>query len=406
MLRKAAAVLCATLAIGAAPARNRLPQVGSFQLHVTPGPLISGTRILVEASGVQGTFTLSVLGPGSVRGHTYYAPPVQHETSALLVGSAPGSVGYARVRIAPAPQPRRPLIAVASYDDGVALHDARTFALIGYAGIGGPAGDVAFTARGDIVAADTDGNTLTILRRSPWSAQRIAGVPEGNEVAIDPRSGSIFVSNRDAGPTGALTRVTPSGIVSLVRTGNTAEGLSIDQTRALVYVGNVNEPSVAVVDARTMRLLRKLPSVDRTFGIALDARRQRLYVVSNASPGMNNHGGYVAEIDAASRPRILKRSAYLTFPLGIALDEPRRRLFVTDEAKDAVYVLSAQTLAQQSAPIATCGTPWRPHIAHGLLYVPCAHDNTVDVFDLATLRRIRGAPFRTGGFPLSVAVWP
>ncbi len=96
----------------------------------------------------------------------------------------------------------------------------------------------------------------------------------------------------------------------------------------------------------------------------------------------------------------------MTFPLGIAFEDKRSRLFVTDESADTVYVLDARTLARIHTPLKTCRTPWRPRIAGDRLYVPCARANAVDVFDLATLRRVKGAPFATGGFPLSVALWP
>jgi DNA-binding beta-propeller fold protein YncE len=96
----------------------------------------------------------------------------------------------------------------------------------------------------------------------------------------------------------------------------------------------------------------------------------------------------------------------MKFPLGIALDERRGRLFVTDESTSEVYVLSARNLRTLHAPLQTCSTPWRPRVAAGRLYVPCARANSVDVFELRTLRRVAGAPFATGGFPLSVALWP
>lgn len=391
----------------ATPAHRGTRKTGSFALQAGSGPYIGGSRILVDATGIQGAFSISLLGPGTVEGHEYVAPLVTSPQTATLIGAARGALAYSTIRIVPPPPNGQPLIAVATYDSGIALHDPKTFALIGYAAIGGPPGDVAFEKDGSILSADTDGDVLTFIKRDPWTLERIRGVPEANEIAVDDRTGNIFVSNRDAGPTGALTRVTPDGAVRLVPTGNTAEGLTIDEKREVVYVGNVNERSVAAVDARTMHVLRKLPSVDRTFGIALDPRTRRLYAVSNSSPGMNSHGGYVAEINAGSaHPRIVRRSGYFTFPLGIVLDAPRGRLLVTDEASDVVYVLNSTTLAQAREPLQTCRTPWRPHIADGKLFVPCARDDKVDVFDLATLHRAAGAPFATGGFPLSVATWP
>jgi hypothetical protein len=72
-----------------------------------------------------------------------------------------------------------------------------------------------------------------------------------------------------------------------------------------------------------------------------------------------------------------------------------------------VDVLDARTLRRSHAPLHTCTTPWKPALDAQTqrLYIPCAGANAVDVFDTTTLRRIRGAPFRTGSYPLAVALW-
>lgn len=378
---------------------------GSFSLSVQAGPYISDSRIPIQEQGASGPYRLALVGLGRIEGDEYVAPAITTEQRATIIGSLRGAVAIAHLRIVPAPAPSRPLLAVATYDDGIALHDPRTFKLIGYLETGGAASDVAFTRGGDLLVPDTDGTTLTRVTRRPWSLQRIAGVDEGNEVLVAP-DGTAFISDRDRAGAGALTRVGSTDDVRAVATGMTAEGLSFDAVRHLVYVGNVNSGNVAVVDARSMRVLRTIRSVERTFGIAFGATSQRLFVVSNTSPGMNGRGGSVAAIDTrAAHPHVVARSAALVFPIGIALDAARGRVFVTDEAANVVDVLSTRTLHAIHAPLRTCKTPWRPAIVRTRLYIPCAQANRVDVFDLATLRRVPGAPFATGGFPLHVAVW-
>jgi DNA-binding beta-propeller fold protein YncE len=401
--------LCAALAaialLGTA-ARRHVAYTGSFKIAISGGPFISGSRIGISASGVDGPVSFTVLGPGSVTGDAYVAPLVSSTTSAALIGSARGAVALQRVEIVPAPSAHRPLLAVATYNSGIALHDPRSFRLIGYLPIGGAPSDVAFDSRGEIFAPDTDGDILAAVSRRPWNMRVVRGVALGNEVAVDPANDDVFVSNRDIGGIGALTRITRSGSVARVKTGDSSEGLAIDSRRGVVYVGNVNGPSISTVDVKTMRVIRTIPSVERTFGIALDAKMQRLFVVSNTSPGMHSRGGFVAAIDLRARtPRVTLRSAYMVFPVGTDLDSTHGRLFVTDEAKNAVYVLSAKTLRAVHAPLQTCDTPWRPRVAQGRLFVPCANADKVDVFDLRTLHRVNGAPFTTGGYPLSVALW-
>ncbi len=400
------AAAAALALLGTAPHRHG-HSTGSFKIDVPGGPYVSGSRLSVSASGIEGRVFFSVLGAGEMDGGAFVAPTVSRRTTTTLIASAHGAIALQNVDVVPPPAAKAPLLAVATYRNGIALHDPRSFRLIGYAPIGGSPGDVAFDAHGGIVAPDTDGDAMAAIERDPWNLRLTRGVPLGNEVAVDAVTGNVFVSNRDAGGYGALTRVTPQGAVTRVKTGDTAEGLAIDAARGIVYVGNVNDDSVAVVDERSMQVLRKIPSVPRTFGIALDTKAQRLFVVSNTSASMPQRSGYVAAIDLKRTiPRIVMRSASMVFPIGTVLDERSGRLFVTDEVKNAVYVLSAKTLHNVHAPLLTCGTPWRPRIAGGRLYVPCANADSVDVFDLRTLRRVAGAPFKTGGFPLSVALWP
>lgn len=401
----ALAAAAALMLLGTAP-RRHLAYTGTFKIEVPAGPFISGSRLSLSAAGVQGAVSYSVLGKGRIDGSDYVAPIVTHPATATLIAGARGAVAVRRIEIVPAPRADQPLVAVATYRDGIALHDPRTFRLIGFVPIGGAPGDVAFGPAGSMFAPDTDNDVLTAILRSPWSIRALRGVMLGNEVAVDNASGAVFVSNRDAGGFGALTRISPQGEVTRVKTGAISEGLAIDSARGLAYVGDVNLRSVAQVDARTMRVIRTIPSVARTFGIALDAKGNRLFVVSNTSPSMPSHGGYVAAIDLRSRaPHVIMRSARMVFPLGIALDQRQSRIFVTDEAASVVYVLSAKTLEPIHAPLRTCDTPWRPRVASGRLYVPCASADKVDVFDVRSLRRVHGAPFATGGYPLSVDVW-
>ena len=399
----AAAALAALLLAGAAPRHTTPHARGSFKLTVPSGPLISGSRIAVGASGIAAPFSLAIVGPGNLEGHDFLAPQVDAATSTTLIAAARHAVAFSTLHIVPPPAPRRGLIAVASYDSGIALHDPKTFALLGYAPIGGAPGDVAFDAAGGIYAPATDGATLARIARDPWHPAQIAGVPLGNEVQIDARTGDAFVTNRDVDGSGALTRITAGGRVTMVKTGDTAEGLALDG-RGLAYVGNVNDNSIAVVDTKTMRVVRRLKSVPRTFGIALDDERHRLFVVSNMSQSMPGEGGRVAVIDLRSG-RIASQSARFAFPLGVAYDRAHGRVIVTDEGNDTLQILDATTLRRAHPPLRTCRTPWRPHIDGGRLYVPCARANRVDVFDLRTLHRVSGAPFATGGFPLGVAVW-
>ena len=337
-----------------------------------------------------------------MQGGSFTLPVVDRPQVTTLVAASADAFATAQLRLVPPPAPSQPVIAVATYYGGIALHDAHTFKLLGLVATGGAPGDVAFGPGGSIYAPLTGGDTLVDITRNPWTVSQTPNVPFGNEI-VAARDGSVYVSNRDVRGKGAVTRVS-AGTVQRVETGVTAEGLALDENAHRLYVGNVNDDSIAEIDTRTFTLLRKIHAVPRIFGIALDAAHDRLFAVSNQDGQMRKGGGYVAAIDLRSA-RQTARSGDFPFPLAAAFDAGTNRLFVTDEDTGNVYVLDGRTLKPRSPPVHTCDVPWRPHFqpARHLLYVPCTRANTLIVIDTRSMRQVPGSPFPTGRYPLGVA---
>lgn len=401
-----AALALALVGLIAAAARDSAAERATGAIALAGWAYLPGSSVRVGVDGFGPPFGIAVVGSVTAGAGMLRVPE----------GAAPGenfvvagnAVGLAArfLNVAAPPSGNQPLLAVASYEDGIALHDASSFAPLGLLATGGSPSDVAVDTAGRIVATDTQGDALAVAALAPWRPSRIGGVPVGDELAVDSATGAIFATNRDVDGTGALTRVARDGTVERVKTGLTAEGLAIDARRGLVYVANVNDGTVAIVDAETMRVVRRFPAVARVFSLALSADGTRLYAVSNQSAGspFAAPGRVVAIALDRAVPRVVARSANLTFPIGIALDPASQRLFVTDEEDDTVDVLDARTLRPAAAPLSTCRTPWKPALDRGRLYVPCARADAVDAYDARTLHRLRGAPFATAGYPLAVAV--
>lgn len=402
-------LVAASFVMAGAAARPPSARVATGRIAVTGWPYYPGSVIPLRVSGFAPPYHVSLLGPGRLAsGEVYQTANADSPTTALLVVGNRIGLAATTLHIAPPPAADRAMAIVASYDDGLVFHDARTYKLLGLLAIGGAPAAVAVASSGTIAAPDTDGTSLTRISLAPWNVAGIAGVLTGDDVGIDEASGAIFVTNREADGSGALTRVGKDGSVARTVTGTTAEGLAIDQRRGIVYVANTNDGTVAAVDARTMRVLRRFHAVDRVFSLALDSDGSTLYAVSNQSAGsFLGAPGSVVAFAVRPRERIVARSVALNFPLGIALDAATHRIFVTEEGLAEVDVLDARTLRRERAPLHTCTTPWKPtlDVRTRRLYVPCAGANAVDVFDAKTLRRISRAPFRTGSYPLSVAVW-
>lgn len=365
--------------------------------------LLPGSRMNLRFASGAIPAAASALGAGAIVEGAYVVPLGTPPSRALLVGAGSGALAARSLRVVS--PPHGTVIAVASYDDGIVFHDARSFAPLGTLATSGSPSDVA-TLHAAILTTDTDGTQLTAATLAPWDVRRIDGVPLGDEVASDPPLHAFFVTERDLNGRGGLARVVDAHVTSVV-TGTTAEGVVVDVRRQRVYVADVNDDAVAVVDARSMRVIERIGDLPRAFSLALSPDGSRLYVVSNqgattyfAAPGR------VSEVAVTGPARILTRSAPLTFPIGVALDAGRGTLFVTDEEDDTIDVLDARTLRPRRSPIPTCDTPWKPLLdtRSGRLFVPCAGSNEVDALDARTFRRVHGAPFATGGYPLAVSV--
>lgn len=410
-VRNVALLLPALFALAGAAARTPSVQLATGRIAVTAWPYLPGSIIPLRVDGFAPPYRAVVLGPGRLAaGGLYEIPHESSAGSALLIAGNGNGLAAATLRIGDPPPADRALLVVASYDDGLVFHDARNFSVLGVLATGGTPSDAVIDPfDGRIAATDTQGSALTLATLSPWRVGQVEGVTQGDEVAIDRSTRAIFVTDRDVNGSGALTRVNPDGSVTRVATGATAEGLAVDERRQTVYVANANDGTVAAVDARSMRVIRRFYAVSRVFSLALSPDGMRLYAVSNqsASSLFAAPGSVLALALRGSTPRAVARSADLPFPLGAALDSATQTLFVTDEGLAEVDVLDARTLRAKRPPLHTCSTPWKPSLdsANERLYVPCAGANAIDAFDARTLHRIRGAPFPTGSYPLAVTTW-
>jgi DNA-binding beta-propeller fold protein YncE len=409
-VRSFAALALALFGLAATAQKNVTLEHAVGQIAASAWPYFPGSIVPVQVDGFPVPYHVALIGPGTLLDGGLYEVPsnAQPDVATLIAGNAHG-LAERSLRIGTPPSAERGLVAVVSYDEGIVFHDARSFAVIGLLATGGTPSDTAIDDRGRMATTDTQGSTVTIATLAPWNVSHVSGVPFGDEIAIDDATRAIFVTNRDVGGRGALTRIDENGQTAQTITGQTAEGLVIDDRRKLVYVANVNDGTVAVVDAVSMRIVRRITAVPRVFSLALSRDGNVLYGISNQSAGspFAAPGSAVAIALSPRVPRELARSAPLTFPLGVALDPAGTTLYVTDESLDQVDVLDARTLRAKHRPLSTCRTPWKPAIdpSTDRLYVPCARANLVDVFDLRTSRRVAGAPFETGGYPLAVTVW-
>ena len=288
--------------------------------------------------------------------NAYSVPSTATGGSALLVAGNARARGTEKLHIASAPRGDRPLLFVASYDDGLVVHDAGDLSVRGVLATGGVPSDVAVDRSGRVAATDTQGSDLTIFELDAVERRDgRRGARAGDDVAFDPTTRAIFVTDRECN---GSRRAHPRRPGTRSRASSPAirpKVWPIDEQRRIVYVANANDGTIAFVDARhDARSVGRFPAVARVFSLALSPDGNRLYAISQSSGRFTFCAVLARAIAIALRgaaPRIVARSASLDFPLGIALDARTQTLFVSDEERHEIDVLDARTLRRKHAPL-------------------------------------------------------
>ena len=385
-------LLCATRGAFAARIPRRREQSPPRTGRTFPGSSLAGARRRLPGALSR---RAARCGQLAQRRHATACPTAQRPGSATLVaGNRRGTCGAQRSHRRSALARRARCSPSQVTMTASSFTTLATFSVLGVLATGGTPSDVAIDARADASPPPTrkgrrhDRVAVAMARfarrrRSAWRRDR--------RRRRDPTRSSSPIATSTAT---ARSRASPPTAASpRVVTGRTAEGLAIDQRRALVYVANVNDGTVAVVDARSMRVVRRFAAVARVFSLALSPdglaplrrfQSKRRFAVCGAGGGGRHR-------PSPPRPRIVARSGESDVSASGALSMRRTgTLFVTDEELDVVDVLDARTLAAKHAPLPTCRTPWKPTIdsAAERLYVPCARDDAHRRFDARTLRRV------------------
>ena len=189
-------LLASLFALAAVPRTPQRP-LASGQIAVTAWPYLPGTRIPLRIAGLSPPFQAVVLGPGRLNALGEYEIPIGASPGKALVVAGNGAgLASATLRVGTPPRHNRALLVVASYDDGLILHDAVNFSVIGVLGTAGAPADVAVDAEGRLATADTQDATLTLATLFPWSVTTVGGVELGDEIAIDANASALHFHRR------------------------------------------------------------------------------------------------------------------------------------------------------------------------------------------------------------------
>jgi YVTN family beta-propeller protein len=254
---------------------------------------------------------------------------------------------------------------------------------------------------------------LPARARTPLLASSAVGRTP-SAVAVDPRSGHVFVANSTDNTVSMLDART-GRVLHTTAVGGDPDQLQINPRTERVFVLNHGDGSVSVLDARTGTMQRTL-RLGQGSEPAVAHPHAAIFVFdgingiggSSSVPGTNTTD--LVAVQDAPQGTWLRSIAVLRPGWEPAVDDPTQRLFVPDMADDSVDLFDPmhgqylRSIGAGAMPVAVAADPRTGHaFVAGMGPLPPAHPaSSVSVFDLHSGRVL--ATLAVGPYPALVAV--
>jgi YVTN family beta-propeller protein len=211
-------------------------------------------------------------------------------------------------------------------------------------------------------------------------------------VAVHPSGSHVYVGNMDDQSVSVIDTASNT-VVATVPAGARPTGLAIHPNGSRLYVADRSSGSVTVIDTAAIGTV--LDPVVATVavgagprGLAVDPTGTRLYVVNN---GLQTSGHTVSVIDTASNT-VVATVEVGQRPVGIAVDPFGARAYVTNTMSNTVSVidLSTHTVDTVNVDVSPRGVAVHPSGSH--VYVANG-SGTVSVISTASNNTVVATPF-------------
>jgi YVTN family beta-propeller protein len=227
----------------------------------------------------------------------------------------------------------------------------------------------------------------------------IRGVSDPERVALSRDDRTLFVTNEDSARLSALDALHGTTLAT-IPIGREPEGVRVSPNGRWVLTTSEEDNSVSIIDAHSYSVLRTVTVGKRPRDLAFSPDSREAYVSGEGDASVFRvalPGG-----DPATRLIQLRKEAR---PMGVALDAKRNRLYVSTGHAGTVAVISLPG-AELVGEIAVGGRPWGIALTdHGDRLVtangPTGDIAVVDTQTLAVLGKVSG-----GHGPWGVAAEP
>ena len=218
--------------------------------------------------------------------------------------------------------------------------------------------------------------TATSTRRP--DATVVPGLSYPNDVAINPTTHRVYVSDRDNNRLTMIDGVSLA-VLNSVPVGQQPWGVAVNLTTNKVYVANFSNDSIHVLEASTLAVLHVIPVGPRPTFVRINENTNRIFVVTYGNDS-------VVVLDGATDKILYTKPSGGIGAWGLAVNPLLNRVYVSNRDTGSVTTLDGANDFQvlNSQTVVPCGA--RGSSPYGLgfnqnnakLYVACAPDQSVN----------------------------
>ncbi len=225
------------------------------------------------------------------------------------------------------------------------------------------------------IYAVTTRNNLVVI---DGATESITEIPVGGDslpgcVAVNPVTNKVYVTIQGHESVVIVVDGTSNAIIGRLRVGDVADAVEINTVTNRIYVGNLFDDTVSVIDGATDTVLSSIPVQVSYFGagIAVNEATNQIYV--------DGYQEYMSQIAGATN-RITGQAAVGLAPFLLEVDTASNVLF-TNPSGDAVTLINGLTLFTTSVKVGQFPVALAVDAAAKRLYVAVNSNNTLAVID-------------------------
>ncbi|HEV2396451.1 MAG TPA: hypothetical protein VGS27_05900 [Candidatus Sulfotelmatobacter sp.] len=166
----------------------------------------------------------------------------------------------------------------------------------------------------------------------------VKSIPVGNAprfLTVNQITNRIYVSNLTDSTVSVIDGASDS-VIATIPVGSFPEAVDVNSVTNLIYVANLLSGTVSVIDGASNAVVATISGVVSPFGVAVNPITNQIFVSS--SNGQN----YVAVIDGATNT-ILTKIPVANIPNGLTVNSTANVIYVANEASGTVSVIDGSS---------------------------------------------------------------